>query len=86
MGNKKVFKGPILKKKKISNKYISIFFGKLSNKNTKNPLISALLEKNVFHLDGLDPHILILTKSAEKRYLEFLEKFNITKEYTDTSL
>jgi len=37
-------------------------------------------------LDGLDPHALILTKSAEKRYLEFLEKFNIPKEYTDTSL
>tara|TARA_B100000989_G_scaffold202386_1_gene153154 strand:- start:571 stop:1707 length:1137 start_codon:yes stop_codon:yes gene_type:complete len=57
-----------------------------SNKNIKNPYISALLEKNVFHLDGLDPHILILTKSEEKRYLEFLEKFNIPKEYVDTSL
>ena len=36
----------LLKKKKISNKYISIFFGKLSTKNTKKLNISFSVKKN----------------------------------------
>ena len=37
----------LLKKKKISNKYISIFFGKLSNKNTKKLNISFSVKKKI---------------------------------------
>ena len=37
----------LLKKKKISNKYISIFFGKLSTKNTKKLNISFSVKKKI---------------------------------------
>ena len=37
----------LLKKKKISNKYISIFFGKLSTKNTKKLNISFSVKKKL---------------------------------------
>ena len=36
----------LLKKKKISNKYITLFFGTLENKNNKNLNISFVLKKN----------------------------------------
>ena len=52
--------------------------------NNKNPFISALFEKNIFYLDDcFDPQRLIWEKSAKKSYLEFLEKFDIPKEYTE---
>ena len=35
----------LLKKKKISNKYVSIFFGNLSNKNIKKMNISFVVKK-----------------------------------------
>ena len=35
----------LLKQKKISNKYTTIFFGKLLNKNTKNLNISFVTKK-----------------------------------------
>ena len=37
----------LLKKKKISNKYVSIFFGNLSNKNTKKMNISFVVKKKI---------------------------------------
>ena len=42
----------LLKKKKISNKYISIFFGKLSNKNTKKLNISFSVKKKIANAVG----------------------------------
>ena len=37
----------LLKKKKISNKYVSIFFGNLSNKNIKKMNISFVVKKKI---------------------------------------
>ena len=37
----------LLKQKKISNKYTTIFFGKLLNKNTKNLNISFVTKKKI---------------------------------------
>ena len=37
----------LLKKKKIFNKYVSIFFGNLSNKNTKKMNISFVVKKKI---------------------------------------
>ena len=37
----------LLKKKKISNKYVSIFFGNLSNKNIKKMNISFVTKKKI---------------------------------------
>ena len=37
----------LLNKKKISNKYISLFFGPLSNKNNKNLNISFVAKKKM---------------------------------------
>jgi len=37
----------LLKQKKITNKYITIFFGKLLNKNTKNLNISFVTKKKI---------------------------------------
>ena len=55
-------------------------------KNLKNPFISALFEKNIFHLNTstIEPHQFLWHKSGEKRYLEFLEKFDVPKEYLDS--
>ena len=36
----------LLKEKKISNKYVTIFFGKLENKNNKKLNISFVTKKN----------------------------------------
>ena len=54
-------------------------------KNLKNPFISALFEKNIFHLNTstIEPHQFLWHKSGEKRYLEFLERFDVPKEYLD---
>ena len=37
----------LLKKKKISNKYVTIFFGNLDNKNTKKLNISFVAKKKI---------------------------------------
>ena len=37
----------LLKKKKISNKYVTIFFGNLSNKNIKKMNISFVVKKKI---------------------------------------
>ena len=42
----------LLKKKKISNKYISIFFGQLPNKNTKKLNISFSVKKKIANAVG----------------------------------
>tara|TARA_Y100000768_G_scaffold298882_1_gene232637 strand:+ start:51 stop:230 length:180 start_codon:yes stop_codon:yes gene_type:complete len=41
------------------------------------------IEKNIFHLNKrtIEPQQFLWTKSGEKCYLEFLEKFDIPKEY-----
>ena len=37
----------LLKKKKLSNKYVTIFFGNLDNKNNKNLNISFVIKKKI---------------------------------------
>ena len=37
----------LLKKKKLSNKYVTIFFGNLDNKNNKNLNISFVTKKKI---------------------------------------
>ena len=46
LSNNKDFKD-LLKKKKISNKYVTIFFGNLDNKNTKKLNISFVTKKKL---------------------------------------
>ena len=46
LSNNKEFK-ELLKKKKISNKYVTIFFGQLDNKNNKRLNISFVTKKKI---------------------------------------
>ena len=42
----------LLKKKKVSNKYVTIFFGKLNNKNNKKLNISFSVKKKLVMLSN----------------------------------
>ena len=53
---------------------------KSESKNTSNPFISALIEKNIFHW-SMHPGYVTSEKIEQKSYLKFLDKFNIPKEY-----
>ena len=48
---------------------------KIQSKNTSNPFISALFEKNIFHW-SMYPGYVDDEKINQRRYLKFLDKFN----------
>tara|TARA_B100000676_G_C17258007_1_gene426726 strand:- start:13 stop:513 length:501 start_codon:yes stop_codon:yes gene_type:complete len=53
---------------------------KIQSKNTSNPFISALIEKNIFHW-SMHPLYVTSEKNEQKSYIKFLDKFKTPKEY-----